>query len=92
MSDTRTIRWIPDTAIDQLEAKLTEAMANCERLEMRNIQLESERNELQKMILDFCEGENWTVQRWIDQKHIKPLFDIAEKIKDNQELTDDELV
>jgi len=61
-------------------------------LKERIEELERERNELRKLILDFCEGENWTIQRWQDQEHVKPLFNMAEKIKTNQELTNDKLV
>jgi len=51
--------------------------------------LERERNELREMILNFCEGENWTIQRWQDQEHVNPLFNMAEKIKDNKDQTND---
>jgi len=95
MSDTRTIRWIPDTAIDQLEAKLTEAMANCERVEMQNIQLERERNELRGAMARLCRA---VTRRMMpdeptpeDRLELMEAYEQAVGIieRTNQELTND---
>ena len=36
---------------------------------------------LNKIIRDFCAKEDWAVERWKNQEHIKPLFDEARKDK-----------
>ena len=44
--------------------------------------LQRERDELRQVISNFCEENNWAVDAWKNQGHIKPLFDIHAKTKE----------
>jgi hypothetical protein len=46
--------------------------------------LERERNELRQVISTFCEQNDWAVDAWKNQDHIKPLFDIHAKTKEGK--------
>jgi hypothetical protein len=46
--------------------------------------LERERDELRKIIANFCEQNDWAVDAWKNQDHIKPLFDIHAKTKEGK--------
>lgn len=45
------------------------------RLAEDNAQLKEEIERLQGLIDNFCESQEWAVDSWKNQKHIKPLFD-----------------
>lgn len=46
------------------------------------LKMQDERDELRQVISNFCEENNWAVDAWKNQGHIKPLFDIHAKTKE----------
>jgi len=46
--------------------------------------LRAENVELVGLISNFCKQQEWSVDGWKNQRHVKPLFDIYEKAKETK--------